>query len=154
MDVGVDVGQGNLRIYDTLHPIKMMVLSKYFVVEVYRTCSGLEGMSLFIFLLSIIFLLDWRIFRQVRILEIYLIGILYMFFINAVRIASVFSVGYHAWDPAASGFAKSLRGAPIELFHSFVGHIYYLTAFAIFAAIMYRRCIKYLEKSKASQERS
>jgi exosortase/archaeosortase family protein len=131
-EVGVSLGDGK----------NVTLSSPYFTIQVHRSCSGIEGMFLFQFLLSSIILIDWPVFESSSLIEFYLAGFIYMFAVNCLRIASIFSLGYFASKPDASQFMKSLRGLPIKMFHSFAGEIYYLIAFVIFASLLYKFCLK------------
>jgi len=114
------------------------ISSPDFGVLVFPDCSGLEGIFLFGFLLSVMLLLDWELFKRKSILLLYAFGAVYMFFMNALRIFVFFSIGYWAYRPGAWEWMQSLRGAPIMLFHSYIGWVFYLIAFGVFAWWMYR----------------
>jgi exosortase/archaeosortase family protein len=116
----------------------VMIASPYFTIFVNAACNGLEGILLFNFLLSILMLHDWDSFKRKSILFLYAVGIIYIFCVNVLRIVSFFSLGYWANHPDAWGWVQSLKGAPVYLFHSYVGWVYYFIAFELFAAWLYR----------------
>lgn len=119
-----------------------ILYSTYFRANIHPACSGIDGISIFFFLLSMVIMFDWQLFKRLALLETFLIGFIYMFFVNALRITSLFAVGYHSWKPDASPMIKALRGTPQELFHSYIGMIYYLIGFCLFAAVLYRLAIR------------
>jgi exosortase/archaeosortase family protein len=108
------------------------IISPYFYIQVFSGCSGIEGIVLFIFMLSIVFLYDWELYRSRRILLLYVVGVIYMFFINVLRITAFFMFGYWAFNPNAWEWVQSLKGAPLDLFHTYVGWVFYLIAFVLF----------------------
>lgn len=116
------------------------ILSKHFSVIIFRTCNGLEGIFLFMFMLSVMLLLDWDLFKRRIISLLYEFGIVYMFLFNILRIASLYMVGYWAYNPDAWGWVHSLQGVSLYMFHSYLGWIYYLVAFGIFCrmGVLYR----------------
>ena len=144
-EIGLTIGS------DKNHIPITTISSKAFVLQVYRPCSGMEGIFLFLFLLSAIFVIDWPLFKRSRIIEIYLIGIIYMFLVNVLRIASLYALGYFAWQPDASAFMQSLRATPIEIFHSVAGEIYDFIAFVFFALVLYRNAAKKPKISKINK---
>src|SRR5262249_26340809 len=111
-------------------------------LRLYPACSGLEGVFLFYFLLAAMMLIDWRLFSSRRVLAYFLIAFIYMFFLNAFRITALFMVGDCAWRPDASAFAVSFRDWPLMMFHDWVGWLVYLSAFLLFAAIVYLRLMR------------
>lgn len=115
------------------------IYSGYFNILVNPSCSGLEGIFLFAFMLSVMLLIDWDLFKRRSILLLYALGVILMFFVNALRITAFFTVGYWAYRPDAWEWVQSLKGAPVFLFHSYVGWVFYLIAFGLFAGWMYRR---------------
>jgi exosortase/archaeosortase family protein len=123
----------------------VMVVSPYFSIRVNTSCSGLEGIFLFYFLITGVLLLDWQLFKKWRLVELYMTGFIFMFVINALRIVSFFSVGYWANKPDAGPFMSSLKDAPLQLFHTYVGWVYYFMGFIIFAGCCYRMAAR--EKS-------
>ena len=116
-----------------------IISSGYYAIKVYWGCSGLEGILLFFFLLSAMLLLDWQWFKHRRLLPIYLFGFVYMLSFNILRIASLFTLGYWAYNPNAPEWAHQLQGAPVYLFHSYVGWVYYFIAFALFTLSLYQQ---------------
>lgn len=113
------------------------MVSDHFSLNVYRPCSGLEAIYLFVFLFSIVAMLDWKIIKKINLIETYLIGFIYMYVVNLLRIISLFILGHFANAPDASPFIASMRGLPVHIFHSYVGQIYYFLAFMVFSTLLY-----------------
>ena len=116
----------------------VFVHSDYFHIQIFQPCSGIEGIFIFIFLLSSILLLDWKLFKHVRLIELYLIGFIYMFAMNILRIATLFLVGHYTSSPTAPAWMADYKDLAVILFHSYIGVVYYLFAFAAFAEILYK----------------
>ena len=130
----------NLNDYVRVHSFNNQVIlinSPSFTIAIMPACNGLEGIFLVNFLLSVMFLFDWQVFKRMHILLIYLLGIIYMLFMNPLRLAVYFWFGSWANRPDAWHWVQSLRGAPVYLFHSYVGFVFYLIAFGLFATGLY-----------------
>lgn len=127
--------------YAVIHPrvdTTIFIRSKSFTIWVNNACNGLEGIFLFSFMLSLMFLLDWQVFRHMKISVIFAVGALYMFFMNAMRITLLYTIGYWAYKLDVPDWVKAMRGWPVVLFHSYIGWVLYLIAFGIFAFWLYR----------------
>lgn len=110
-----------------------------FSIRVFKPCSGLEGIFMFMFLLSAIILMDWPMFKRMHFTETYLLGFIYMYGVNVLRIVSLFLFGHFAEAPDASPFMASMRGVSVDIFHSYIGQVYYFCAFLLFAFVLYCR---------------
>jgi exosortase/archaeosortase family protein len=55
-------------------------------------CSGLEGVAMMIFALSVVLALDWHRFRSCRLWVVYGLGILSMMVANILRIVVIIAV--------------------------------------------------------------
>ena len=112
------------------------VSSSDFSVQIGSWCSGFEGVSLFIFLLSCFVLLDWSLFSKVKNLwAIYLLTIPFVLTLNAMRIAGLFLYAeWYLWRYNRS----DAMWATVEAFHSNIGWVMYSAAFAIFLPLVYR----------------
>jgi exosortase/archaeosortase family protein len=119
----------------------IMLFSQHFTMHLHGPCSGLEGVFIFMFLLSVLMMIDWPLFKRLPVLEIYLLGFIYMFFMNTLRIASLFLIGYRAMEPDASAFMHSMRDAPLQVFHSLAGAVYYMVASGIFLSVLYKKAV-------------
>jgi exosortase/archaeosortase family protein len=133
----MDISSTDVVRWDPSFPPNLTIKSPYFGIQVYGSCNGLEGIFLFMFMLSAMLLIDWDMFKRRSITLLYGFGIIYMFFFNALRIFTFFTLGYWAYNPRAWNWVHSFQGAPLSLFHSYVGWGFYLWAFGIFAAWMY-----------------
>lgn len=126
----VHLGKGDWE--DTSFIIK----SPYLIMKVYPGCSGLEGIFLFSFMLSVYFLYDWDYFKNRKIIRLYLIGLIYMFAVNCLRIVTYFAVGYWANNPDAWLWVQEFKGTPVVLFHTYIGWVYYIIAFVLYCIVL------------------
>lgn len=127
---------------DTSYPAALVISSHQFSLEVFADCSGWEGVFLFNFLLSVMLLINWQLYRRRSILLLYALGIIYMFGINALRIAAIFTVGYWAYRPDAWEWVHSMRGTPLSQFHTYAGWFVYLAAFQLFDIWLYLSALR------------
>ncbi len=112
------------------------VSSSDFSVQIGSWCSGFEGVSLFIILLSAFVLLDWKLFSKVRHLwAAFVLTIPFVLVMNAMRIAGLFL--YAEWNVWRHGRTQAVW-ATIEAFHSNVGWVVYSLAFALLLPLVYR----------------
>ncbi len=130
----------DLNAVAVVHPITdttIALISRYFQVWVNIGCNGLEGVFLFNFMLAATLLFDWKLLHKYSITLLFCTGVLYMFLMNVLRITVFFIIGYWAYKPGAWSFMHLLQGAPLALFHSYVGWVFYLFAFALFMGLLY-----------------
>ena len=118
--------------------VPVLLSSQQFNILVYQPCSGFEGIFLFIFLLSALLMIDWKMLRILPITELYMIGIIYMHGMNVLRIFSLFLLGYYANAPDAPPWLARQKDVAVDVLHSYIGQIYYIIAFMLFSYIMYR----------------
>lgn len=118
-------------------PLAYNMITPHFRIILAPFCGGLEGIFLFIFMLSVVAILDWEKFSRHRLSLIYAAGVLVMFTVNILRITALFSLGYLAYHPQTQSWASGLRGAPVTLFHSYVGWGLDLLVFCVFLLILY-----------------
>jgi exosortase/archaeosortase family protein len=134
------VFDADIYIADSLEGVpRVLISSPWFSINVYIGCSGLEGIFLFMFMLSVLFLSDWEFFKNRRLVLLYAAGIICMFLVNALRIAAFFTVGYWVHRPDAAEWLEGLQGAPLYLFHSYVGWVFYVITFLLFTMCIHRR---------------
>ena len=119
--------------YTISHPL--------FSARVAAACSGLEGIFLFIFLFSLIVIVDWGSYSVRKALLIYLLGILYMFLLNVLRVMVFFAAAIWATKQWGEGQASQLF---VWFFHANVGWIFYLIGIALFFSILFR----FMQKQK------
>lgn len=112
------------------------VASQEFSIQIGAWCSGLEGVSLFVFLLSVFVLFDWSIFSKVKHLwVIYVLTVPFVLAVNAARIAGLFM--YAVWNVRKYGHTQAVM-ATVDAFHSNIGWVVYTLAFAVFLPVVYR----------------
>lgn len=122
---------------------KIILKSPVFNITINSSCSGLEGILLFITFFSFIQLLKFK--DQIKtsfILASYLIGTVYMYFLNVLRIVSFFSFGYYMKSNKLTENPDFI----VELFHSNIGWTIYVIGIAIFLVIWNKISNKYIAK--------
>ncbi len=124
MGLGMTMGTDQ---YTLSHPL--------FSAKVAAACSGLEGIFLFIFLFSLILIVDWGSYTLKKALLIYCLGILFMFFLNVLRVTIFFTAAIWATQQWGQGEASQLF---VWFFHANVGWVFYLIGIAIFFSILFR----------------
>jgi|GEM_PF-2006899 len=120
------------------HNIPRLVLPN-FRAQIAAQCSGIEGMTLFILLFTVIIVVDWKMVNKIRLIPLYMIGIAGMLFINILRIYAIFVIG----NVYSVEFA-------VGLFHSNAGWILFTVYFLIFEYFTY----DWLRKSKGIARKS
>lgn len=111
------------------------VSSPDFTIQIASQCGGLEGVLLFLFLLSALFLYDWPLFSKVkRLWAIYLVTIPFVLTANVVRITGIL-----IYAKVQAGLNRTaVSAATVEMFHSNIGWVTYSVAFALFLPLVYR----------------
>jgi exosortase/archaeosortase family protein len=137
----------NVNVKATIHNHQFQLASPYFNIVIYPPCNGLEGIFLFVFMLSVLFIFDWRYFADRSILRLYIGGIAYMFIVNALRISAFFTLGYWAYNPGAWEWVRAFQAAPLVLFHTYAGWVVYLGAFCAFVNYLYAKPHRQLSAS-------
>ena len=89
-------------------------------------CSGIEGLTLFVFLFTLLFLVDWKFINKKKAIFLYIIGMAGTILINILRITALFLIGQIHSPQLAVGF-----------FHSNAGWILFSAYFVIFEFITY-----------------
>ncbi len=107
-----------------------------FFASIDASCSGLEGIFLFIFLFSLILLVDWEKYTPKKAALIYLAGIVYMLFLNILRITIFFMGAVWASDIWGQSSASEVF---IWLFHANIGWVFYVVGIVIFFALLLRQ---------------
>jgi len=112
------------------------IASSDFSVHIGSLCSGFEGVFMFVFLLSVFVLLDWRLFSKVtRLWVAYLLTIPFILIINVSRISGLFLYAeWYIWWYKGNGVGR----ATMEAFHSNIGWMLYFVAFTAFLPLLYR----------------
>jgi len=100
--------------------------NSHFAGIIFRPCSGIEGLSLFLLLFTIIVIIDWNVINKKKMLLLYLIGPLYMVVFNILRIFVLLISGIEISKSFAVGG-----------FHSNLGWIIFTFAFFVFLKLTY-----------------
>ena len=118
-----------------------------FAVTIYKPCSGIEGIRLFIFLFTIVVITDWHRISKLRAILIYFIGSLIMFMADVVRVYFIVLLGYEVYK--RWGHAMAYR-IVLEHFHSNFGWVLYITVILLLFKIFYPFLIRLSSKEKDS----
>jgi len=119
-----------------IEDVFVYVSSPTFSVKIGSWCSGFEGTSYFLFLLSLFVLLDWKLFSTRKYLWVaFLLTVPFALFVNSLRIASLFL--YAEWNVWRYGHSTAVW-ATVEAFHSNIGWAIYSVAFAVLLPLIYR----------------
>ncbi len=113
--------------YTLRHPL--------FSASIGAACSGLEGIFLFLFLFSLVLVIDWNSYSGKGALGIYLAGIAYMFFLNILRVGVFFVAAIWATQRWGKSVASDLF---VWFFHANVGWVFYLIGITLFFAVLFR----------------
>ena len=113
----------------------LTVVSSDFSINIGSWCSGLEGVSLLLFLLSLSVLLDWRLFSRMKHLwAVYLLTVPMVLFVNAIRIAILFLYAeLYARSEGRNAAIIAIMGG----FHSNIGWVMYSIVYVIFLPLVY-----------------
>ncbi|MBD3259305.1 hypothetical protein GF371_01600 [Candidatus Woesearchaeota archaeon] len=98
-----------------------------FAGAIFKECSGIEGMSLFLLFFTIIVMLEWKTINKKKLLLLYPLGVGAMFLINILRVTSLMIAGTEISPAFAAGG-----------FHSNFGWILFAIFFVIFEFFSYR----------------
>jgi exosortase/archaeosortase family protein len=101
-------------------------------LKIYAPCSGLEGITFFVTVLSLVLMLDHQRFSRTRIVVAYAAGIAYMWFLNVLRILLIFIAG--VWVSGESGREEGTRVA-VNLFHANTGWLIYSAGIVLYLAV-------------------
>ena len=106
-----------------------------FQVQIYEPCSGIEGITLFIFVYLAYLLVDWSVVRKVRALCIGLSGILIMYGANVLRIYLIMVLGFEVFERMGAAAAYTLV---VRYFHGHVGWFLYGTVILLYVTFSRR----------------
>jgi len=101
--------------------------AKNFAGVIFKTCSGIEGLSLFLFLFTLVVLIDWKEINIKKVAILYPIGLISFFIVNIIRIFILLIVGIEGNSELT-----------VRLFHSNTGWILFTVTFLIFLLITYK----------------
>lgn len=129
------------------HAPSIAIASPHFSIAIFWSCTGVEGILLFVVLLSLAILADWRRLGHLpfRLIDLYLIAVVYAFSINALRLTVYFLLGYWAWGHT-SPLAQAVRGVPLAFFHTWVGWTVDLFAFWLFMTCLYKVLSRFVRR--------
>lgn len=95
-----------------------------FSAKIGTTCSGVNGIVLWIILFSIFALIEYKRLDIVKVLVLYPVGVVFMFLTNVLRVFSIFIAGHYINPRFAMG-----------IFHKNVGWVLFTTYFLAFIYI-------------------
>ncbi|MCG3175577.1 MAG: hypothetical protein MOGMAGMI_00510 [Candidatus Omnitrophica bacterium] len=122
-----------------------------FEAAIAPACSGMNGILLFVFMFSVLMVLDHTRFGPVRIAAGYLVGMVLMAGVNIVRIAVLIRL---AISRAQERGAQAGLELAKSLFHDHIGWVFYLFAAAVFVAVFYASAPRVLSAGKSGAPRS
>ncbi len=97
-----------------------------------KTCSGVEGLSLFLILFSFLIILEWRNIREKwKIPVLYILGMLTMFLFNILRVFLLILAGIQVSPEFAAGGL-----------HTNLGWIFFTFVFIFFEFLSYRWMVR------------
>lgn len=92
-----------------------------FSLRIEAPCSGIESISLFVFLYALIVIIDWKKLRPWRSLAMFLLGVAGVYAVNILRIFVLFLIAIHI----------DLQFA-VHTFHTNAGWILFIMYFGVF----------------------
>jgi len=98
-----------------------------FIVNIGKPCSGIDSMMMFIFLFVFIAGYDWIKFNKRKLIPLFFIGTIGVFFVNVLRIYLLITIGAFISPTFAIGF-----------FHSNASMILFLIYFGVFWMFGYK----------------
>jgi len=102
-----------------------------FQVNIYKPCSGVEGMTLFLFVYIAYLMVDWHTVSKMRALFVGLLGILAMYLANVIRIYLIMALGFEVFQHMGMAAASTLV---LRYFHGNVGWFLYGVVILIYVA--------------------
>lgn len=135
IDISVDYGQQFMRRFK-MWDSYAIIFSSHFKLMIFTPCSGMEGIMLFLYVLSLFLLADWAFLTAaLPILPLALAGVIFMLALNALRIAAIYV--YAQWL-GASGAGANTQQAMVELLHTNIGWVIDSAAIIAFLFFAYR----------------
>ena len=116
------------RIFDTvsiIHPRTLFV--EKFAVSIEQACSGLDSLFLFSILYLIIGLIDWKKFNHKKLLFMFLVAGIGLFFINILRVFLLILAGVLISPEITT-----------QLFHTYLGMVLFIIYFGLFWKLTYK----------------
>ncbi len=103
-----------------------------FRVDIYEPCSGVEGITLFIFVYLSYLMVDWSMVRKWRALCAGLLGILIMYGANVLRIYLIMVLGFEVFERMGAAAAYTLV---VRYFHGHIGWFLYGAIILLYVAL-------------------
>lgn len=100
-----------------------------FTVHVGTPCSGLEGVAFFVFVFSVLAILDWKKHSPRKLFALFTGGTLFMLVLNLLRITVFFLIAL--WITIQFGKSEGSQWF-VWAFHAHIGWIFYLIGIGIF----------------------
>ncbi len=116
--------------YDMV-PVFNPIQLKHELVDVliFAPCSGLEGILFFVMVFSALLIYDGKVYSRSRILLGYFLGMIYMLFLNLIRIIAFVMVSVWAAEKWGTTVGEKIL---TDFFHSNAGWFFYLIGIIIF----------------------
>lgn len=125
--------------------------SSWFGVKVFAPCSGIDGITLCVGLLSVVALWDWSTFRRLVLWRVYAVAVLVFVLANAVRITALLLAGHLGSHPIAQAYLFGgmepgaereagrawVRDTVLMFFHEHIGWSFYIIVFYGLSRIIY-----------------
>lgn len=109
--------------------------NRFFFADVKSPCSGLEGIGYFFFLYALVRVLEGFSLRPWREMQVGLVGLATVLFLNGLRIALLFVAAVNARRYLSS---RAVSEAFVWAFHSNVGWLLYLVGLLFFFRYVFR----------------
>lgn len=103
-----------------------------FSVMIVKPCSGIEGITLFLLIYTLVVILNWKEMNKVKTILLYISGLAMMIFANIVRIYLILALAFivHYWKGAKFG-----TDLAVNQFHSHFGWILYSVIIFLFVKL-------------------
>jgi exosortase/archaeosortase family protein len=116
-----------------------------FSVYVYKPCSGVEGIRLFLFLFTLVLIFDWKKVAKFRALLVAAVGTAVMFLADVFRIYAIMFLGYVIYKKMGHEAAYRIV---LEQFHSHFGWFFYILVLLILFRLSYPFLIRFSSQEK------
>jgi exosortase/archaeosortase family protein len=133
----------------SFEPHTFMLGIREFAVYVYKPCSGVEGIRLFVFLFTAVIIFDWKRISKVRVLFVYTVGVVVMFVADVIRIYLILVLGFEIFK--RYGYPTAYRIA-LEQFHSNFGWLFYTVVIVALFKVLYPFMIGWQEKNEGPEK--
>ncbi len=100
-----------------------------FSATIYQPCAGLEGIFFFMFVFLFLLMSEGDRYRPMVCISVFICGLLYMFFLNVIRIAVFFYAAISMTNRFGSGSATKVF---VGAFHNNIGWLLYVIGLFLF----------------------